>query len=225
MNDEARINGEVRMMKDRRFDFDISSVPSTSVIRRTTNPWDCAAKCKIDMASVLQQVSHLHSLGLEIFDVVRIGFAPNGHLFYHLKAITLKADNFLGVIRQKTELADTEIEEDLRAKAVIAQVAWVTKLRVCLNCIESFLLQLVRMNFCCQSNTASFLPHVNQDTSAFFLDLPKRSVQLISTVASPRAENIAGKTLAMHAHQRWLVLVDLAFHEREMMLAVELRPV
>ncbi len=50
MSDEARINGEVRMMKDRRFDFDISSVPSTFVIRRTTNSWDCAAKCKIDMA-------------------------------------------------------------------------------------------------------------------------------------------------------------------------------
>src|SRR5436190_14258739 len=99
MSDEAQINGEVRMMKDRRFDFDISSVPSTSVIRRTTNPWDCAAKCKIDMASVLQQVSHLHSLGLEILDVVRIGFAPNGDLFYHLKTVTLKADNFLRIIR------------------------------------------------------------------------------------------------------------------------------
>jgi len=49
MNDEARINGEVRMMKDRRFDFDISSIP-TFVIRRKTNSWDCAAKCKIDMA-------------------------------------------------------------------------------------------------------------------------------------------------------------------------------
>ena len=50
MSDEARINGEVRMMKDRRFDFDISSIP-TFVIRRKTNSWDCAAKCKIDMAS------------------------------------------------------------------------------------------------------------------------------------------------------------------------------
>ena len=49
MNDEARINGEVRMMKDRRFNFDISSIP-TFVIRRKTNSWDCAAKCKIDMA-------------------------------------------------------------------------------------------------------------------------------------------------------------------------------
>ena len=49
MSDEARINGEVRMMKDRRFNFDISSIP-TFVIRRKTNSWDCAAKCKIDMA-------------------------------------------------------------------------------------------------------------------------------------------------------------------------------
>src|SRR5437667_7268673 len=144
-------------------------------LRRAKSTWP---------ASVLQQVSHLHSLGLEIFDVVRIGFAPNGHLFYHLKAITLKADNFLGVIRQKTELADTEIEEDLRAKAVIAQVAWVTKPGVRLYRIEPFLLQFVSVNFCRESDTAALLPHVNQDAVAFFLDLAERRVQLISTITS-----------------------------------------
>src|SRR5437667_3740888 len=87
-------------------------------LRRAKSTWP---------ASVLQQVSHLHSLGLEILDVVRIGFAPDGHLFYHLKTVTLKADNFFRIIRKKTELADTEVEEDLRAEAVIAQIAWVTK--------------------------------------------------------------------------------------------------
>ena len=46
-----------------------------------------------------QQVAHLHSLGLEILCIVRIGFAANRHLFDHLNAVTLKTNNFLRVVR------------------------------------------------------------------------------------------------------------------------------
>src|SRR5262245_65007149 len=78
------------------------------------------------------------------------------------------------------------------------------------------------MDFCCQADAAAFLSHVNQNALAFLLDLPQGRVQLISAVTSARSENVAGETLAVHAHQRRFVLEDLAFHEREMMLAVEL---
>src|SRR5205809_922639 len=105
-------------------------------------------------------------------------------MFYHLKDIALKNDNFLGIIRQKTELAATEIEEDLRAKAVIAQIAWVAKPGVRLYRIEPFLLQFVSVNFCRESDAAAFLPHVNQDAVAFLLNLAERRVQLISTITS-----------------------------------------
>ena len=81
------------------------------------------------------------------------------------------------------------------------------------------------MNFCCQPDPAAFLPHINQNAAAFLLDLSERRVELVSTVASARAENVSGETLAVDAHQRWFVLVDLAFHQREMMLAIELRAV
>src|SRR4029077_13775136 len=50
-------------------------------------------------------------------------------------------------------------------------------------------------------------------------------MQLVSTVASARSENVAGETLTVHAHQRRLVLVDLAFYQREMMLPIELGPI
>src|SRR6266536_5567491 len=173
----------------------------------------------------LQQMSHLRSFGLEIFGVVRIGFAANRHLFHHLEAVTFKSDNFFGVIGQKTKPADSEIEKNLRAETVIAQIAWVTKPGICLHRVQAFLLQFVSVNFCCEPDTTPFLPHVNQNAAAFLLDLPKRRVQLISTIASPRTENVSGETLAVDAYQRWFVLVDLAFHEREMMLAIELRAV
>src|SRR5207249_7938327 len=109
---------------------------------------------------------------------------------------------------------------NLRTETVIAQVARITKLRVRFHGIESFLLQLVRVDFCRQSDTAAFLAHVNQNAPAFLLDLPQRRVQLISAVAPARSKNVAGETLAVHANEGGLVFVDVAFNECEMMLAV-----
>src|SRR6266516_8177662 len=110
---------------------------------------------------------HLRSFGLKIFGVMRIGFAAYRHLFYHLQPVTFESDNFFGVIGQKTEPADSEIEKDLRAEAVIAQIAWVTKPGICLHRVETFLLQFVSVNFCSEPDTAPFLAHVNESAAAF----------------------------------------------------------
>ena len=157
-NDEARMTKhesmrEVRIVKGRRFDFDISSAPSTFVIRTSSFAGDkfvrlrCEVQNRHSRPASYSRCPIFTFLVSRYFDVVRIGFAANRHLFYHLKAITLKADNFLRVIRQKTELADTEVEEDLRAEAVIAQIAWVAEPGVRLYRIEPFLLQFVSVNF------------------------------------------------------------------------------
>src|SRR5437762_6922633 len=81
------------------------------------------------------------------------------------------------------------------------------------------------MNFRREPDTASFLSHVNKNAIPFVGDLAQRRVQLISAIAAPRAEHVAGKTFAVDAHKRGAVLRDLAFDQREMMRAVELRPV
>ena len=81
------------------------------------------------------------------------------------------------------------------------------------------------MDFRRETDAASFLPHVNQHAVAFLGDLPQRRVQLISTIAPARSEHVAGETFAMNAHQRRFVLLDLAFHQREMMHPVERRAV
>src|SRR5437870_9607994 len=189
-NDESRINDEVRMTRDCTSSFGISSFPSTFVIRISSyaagqaKPWDCTANCRIDIAGyVLQHVPHFHPFRLKILGVVGIRLAADRHLFHHLKAVTFESDNFLGIVGQKTELADSEIEEDLRAKAVIAQVAWITEFGICLHRVESFFLQFVGVNFCREPDAAAFLAHINQNAIAFFLDLSQRRVQLVSTIA------------------------------------------
>src|SRR4029077_4380329 len=95
-----------------------------------------------------QQVSQLRLFGLEIFRVVRIGFAAYWHLLDHLQAVAFQSNDLLRVVSQKTELTHSEIEKDLRAQTVISQIAGIPKPRVCLDRVESFLLQFVSVNFC-----------------------------------------------------------------------------
>src|SRR5437879_8942333 len=94
-------------------------------------------------SSASEQVPHLHFFGFEVPGVIRIGFAANRHLLDHLDAVTLETDNFLRVVGQKTELPNAEIEKNLRAESVIAQIARVTEPGICLHGVESFLLQFV----------------------------------------------------------------------------------
>src|SRR6266436_5810761 len=134
-------------------------------------------------ADALEQVPELRLFCLEIFFVVRIGFGPDRHLLDHFQTVTLQADNFFRIIGEEPELPHTQIEKNLCAQAVIAQVSCVTEFRIGLYSVESFLLQLVSVNLRCQSNTAPLLSHVNQNALAFLLDLPQGRVQLISAIA------------------------------------------
>src|SRR6266478_2654672 len=150
---------------------------------------------------------------------------PDWLPFYNFKTEAFQADNFLRVICKEPKLTHAEVEKDLCAESVIAQVTRITKSGVGFHGIETFLLQLVCVDFCGEPYPASFLAHVNQNAVAFLLDLPQRRVQLISTVASARSENVAGKALAVHTHERRFGLVDFAFDQREVMLAIEVRAI
>src|SRR5207253_9234575 len=128
--------------------------------------------------------------------------------------------DFLWVICQKPKLPHAQIEKDLRAEPVIAQVTRITELGVGFHSVEAFLLQFVCVDFCSEPYAAAFLAHVNQNAVALLLNLPERRMQLISTITAARSENVAGETLTVHPHHRWLALVDLPFDQREMVLPI-----
>src|SRR5947207_14099366 len=109
-------------------------------------------------------------------------------------------DKFLRVICEESEPSHAQIEKNLCAEAVIAQVSCVPEFRVGLYGIESFLLQLVGVDFCRQPDTAALLSHVNQNALAFLFDLPQRCVQLISAITSALRANVPGHTLTVEAH-------------------------
>src|SRR5438067_7195795 len=149
-----------------------------------------------------KKMAHLGLLRLEIFCVMRVGFGSNRHLLDHLNAVTLETYNLFRIVGQESELAHTEIVKNLRAQSVIAQIGRETELRIGLDGIESFLLQLVSMNFCREADPAAFLPHIKEHAVSFLGDLAERCVKLVPAIASSRPEDIARQTFAVHAHER-----------------------
>src|SRR5262249_7198333 len=145
-----------------------------------------------------QQMPQLRPFRFKIFDIMRVRLSANRYLLDHFESVALESDNFFRVICEEPELPHAEIEKDLRAESVVAQVARIAESGVRFNRIETFLLQFVCVNFCREADPATFLAHVNQHAVAFLCDLPERCVQLISTIASARSKNVAGETLAVH---------------------------
>src|SRR6476646_301874 len=147
------------------------AIPSSFVLRASS------------LANALEQVPELRLFCFEIFFVVRIGFSPDRHLLDHFQTVPLQPHNFLRIIGEEPKLSHAQIEKNLSAEPVVAPISCVSELRVGLYGVESFLLQLVSVDFCRQSDTAALLSHVNQNALAFLLDLPQRGVQLISAIA------------------------------------------
>ncbi len=47
----------------------------------------------------LQQMPHFHALGLQVFRVMRVRFAPDRNLFDHLDSVAFQADDLLWIVR------------------------------------------------------------------------------------------------------------------------------
>src|SRR3546814_10834973 len=70
-----------------------------------------------------------------------------------------------------------------------------------------------------QSNTSSFLVHIQNHTLSFPFDHFHGFVKLWSAITTAGPKNISGYTRRMHPHQHRFVLIPGAFGERQVRLA------
>ena len=103
-------------------------------------------------------------------------------------------------------LADAEIDEDLRADAVVAGVGREAEVHVGLDGVHAGVLQLVGADLVHEADAAPLLAHVEDDAAALGGDARHGGVQLLAAVAAPRAEHVAREALGVHAHERRLAV-------------------
>ena len=98
-------------------------------------------------------------------------------------------------------LEQPEVDEDLRADAVVAQVDGQPELEVRVDGVEALVLQVVGAQLVEQADAAALLGEVEQHAAALVLDHRERRLELLAAVAAQRVEDVAGQALGVHAHE------------------------
>src|SRR5690606_3627625 len=118
------------------------------------------------------------------------------------------------VVGQQSHRADAEVDQDLRAGAVVAGVGGQTEIEVGVDGVASGVLQLVGLQLVHQADAAALVTaHVQHHAAALGVDHLQGGVELGAAVAAQRAEHVAGQALGVHAHQHVLAVADVATHQ------------
>ena len=176
-------------------------------------------------ALVVQRVAHALGLGPQVGLVVLVGRVGDRHLVGHPQAVALQPADLLGVVGQDPDRRQAEVDQDLGADAVVAQVGRQAELEVGVDGVIALLLQLVGLELVEQADAATLLGEVEQHALALGLDHRQRRLQLLAAVAAQRVEDVAGQALGVHADQHVLLARDLALDHRDVVLVVDQRAV
>ena len=118
-----------------------------------------------------------------MFSDVRHGL--HRHPLDDLEAVALDAAVLRRVVRHQPHRRDAEVDEDLRADAVLARVGREAELEVGLDGVAAFVLQRVRAQLVAEPDAAAFVPaQVHDDALALLGDLLQRAVELRAAVAT-----------------------------------------
>ena len=139
------------------------------------------------------------------------------------QAIPFQSNDLARIIGQETDLFDAQINQDLRADAVITQIRQESQRFIGLDGIEPLVLQIISLELIDQADASSFLAHVNDDPRAVFADRFKRGFHLGVAVAAQRMKNVPRQTFRLNAHKDGNGFVDLAHDHGDMDEIIDLR--
>ena len=146
-------------------------------------------------ALVMERVAQLLALGVQIRLVVRVRDGPDRYLIGDREPVSLQAEDLLRVVGEDPDARQTEVDEDLGADPVVAQVGGQAELQVGVNRVEALLLELVGAELVEQADPATLLGEVEQDALPLPLDRRQRRLELLAAVAAQRVEDVAGEAL------------------------------
>ena len=150
---------------------------------------------------VVQRVAHALGLRAQVGLVVLVGRVLDRDLRADRQAVALEALDLLRVVGEDADRAEPEVDEDLGADAVVAQVRRQAEALVGLDRVEAVLLQAVGAQLVQQADAAALLGEVEQHALALALDHRQRRFELLAAVAAQRVEDVAGEALRVHAHE------------------------
>ena len=152
---------------------------------------------------------------------MRIGLSFDRKLFDDIEAVSFEPDHLFRIVREETDVADTEIDQNLCTGAIFTKVDRKSQLFVGFDRVETLFLKFVSANFGGQSDSSSFLAHIDKHAGTDIVNVLQRSVQLIAAIASARTENIPSQALAVDTDKCRLVCGNCSFDQGQMMDVID----
>jgi len=128
--------------------------------------------------------------------------------------------DFVGVVGKQPNFAKTESLQSFRREFVIAGIVGESEFPVCFHGIESSILQLVSLQLIDQSDSASFLRQVQQNSRWLAGDLPEGKFKLSAAVAALGREYVSCEALRMYANERRLPVARLTMLDGDRFFAL-----
>jgi hypothetical protein len=133
----------------------------------------------------------------------------------------LQTFDFHGVIGQHAHRQDAQILEDEGGRRILTLVGFVPYHQIGIDGVIAHILEVIGPQLVEDTDPASLLAQVDQNPSTFFGDHMHGLMQLRPTVATQRAQDIAGETFGVHTHQHILASGDIADEQDEMFLIIQ----
>jgi len=115
-----------------------------------------------------------------------------------------------------------QIDQDLRADAVIAQVRRKAQRLIGLDSVHAGILKSVRLHLVKKPDTAAFLAHIKKNAGTFLGNALHGLLQLLVAIATQRSKNISSDALRLDTHHDRDCSIDLALDQGDMLKIIDL---
>ena len=173
----------------------------------------------------MEDVAELVPLGAQVRLVVRVGDVRDRDLVGDRQPVAGQAGDLLGVVGEDADARQPEVDENLGADAVVAQVGRQPELKVRLDRVEALLLELVGAQLVEQADAAPLLAEVEQHSQPLAFDPRQRGFELLAAVAAQRVEHVAREAFRVDPDEHVAGAFDVALDERDVVLAIDQRAV
>ena len=151
-----------------------------------------------------------------------IGGDFHGNILHNFESVGLQSDALHGVVRDQAHLCHTECTQNLCPHAIIALIGVVSEVNIGVHGVKSLLLELIGGDFRHQTDAAALLVEVKHETFAFFIDQLHGLVELVATIATTAAKNVAGHATTVHSHEDRFARLPRSFEKRHVFETVAL---
>ncbi len=161
-------------------------------------------------------MAHSRLLRPHVRDVVPVRLQEDRNALDHVDPEALERRKLLGVVAEQADTDGAKVAKNVRAGDVVPRVSGEAERLVCLDGVESLLLERVGSYLVEQADAAAFLAQIHEHAGSVLRDRAKRCGELRPAVAPQGPEDVAGETLRVNSDERRLGALNVAEYEGDL---------